>query len=174
VANENAGFLSNTSWELNGVNTKVVSESDGTKSILAVASGTQATMPSRQACGTWEFEVSGPTGFYQTVIIMSTTKLGTFADTGYNFSFRDNGTILFRRGNGGGATTLITAGGTFSFDTYHKIKITRTSAGLWELFINGVSQGTSSDNTYTTSTWCNLDLDANGKLRNFKFLPYIE
>ena len=39
------------------------------------------------------------------------------------------------------------------------IKVTRTSAGLFELFVNGTSVGTATDTTYTASThlWCTFD-----------------
>lgn len=178
-ANESTGELSNTGWVLNGVNTKVVDNglADGTKSIVAAASGVQGSLASEQAFGTWEFDIMNSSGVYQNILIVAQTKFGgvSAGNAGYNLSFRDDGSMRLRAVNNAGAISSIvdTTTTTFAFDVFHSIKITRNGQS-WELFVNGVSMGTGIETTTITSIWTTIDLDNNGEIRNFKFSPVIQ
>jgi len=169
-AAQTTGFLSNTDWELNGVTTSIINIS-GNKAITTNTGGIQTSRPSKQAYGTWEFKVGNGFANFATINILHSTKHGSFNDAGgYNVSYRDDGSVRLRIGS----TTLINDTTTRVVGTEVAIKITRTAAGLWELFVDGVSIGTATDNTYTTSNWCTLDLDQANTVRDFRFLPYIE
>jgi hypothetical protein len=173
IAAENAGFLSNTDWELNGVSTTIEDTGfgDGTKRITSSTGGVQATRPSTQAYGTWELKMNRQFANFNTVSFMHGTKFGTFTPAGgYNISYRDDGTVLLRKDS----TTIVTDSTTRAVGTEIDVKITRTKAGLWELFVDGVSKGTATDTAYTTSSWCSLDIDQGCVVRDFKFIPYIE
>lgn len=177
TANESSGLLSNTDWELNSVNTQVVDngDGDGSKYILANASGTQGSRRSEQAFGTWEMDIYNTSGVFQTVQFMAQDKFAAFNNNNnYNISFRDDGSVLLRRGTVGTTTTLIdTSPTTFSFDAWHTFKVTR-NGGSFELFVDGASQGTATDTTHVSSSYMTLDLDTTGRVRNFRFSPVVQ
>ena len=53
---------------------------------------------------------------------------------------------------------------TGSRDQWVRVDLTRSSAGVFELFWNGVSQGTATDTTITEAQYFSLDFDAGDKL----------
>ena len=59
---------------------------------------------------------------------------------------------------------LITSNTTLTAGSWESIKITRGSTGKFELFLNGASVGTATDNTTTSSTYLVFDLDAGDKV----------
>ena len=173
VGNESAGFLSNTDWELNGVNTQIVSSEklDGKKEIKAIAGGIQGSRPSNQAYGTWECKMNRNSTNFCTLSIIHPTKHGGFNVSGaYNISYRDNGNILLRYNS----SAIVSDTTERAVDVEVAIKVTRTPAGLWELFVDGVSKGTGTEATGTTSAWNALEADAGNTIKDFRFLPYIE
>ena len=177
TANESSGLLSNTDWELNSVNTQVVDngDGDGSKYILANASGTQGSRRSEQAFGIWEMDIYNTSGVYQTIQFMAQDKFAAFNNNNnYNISFRNDGSVLLRRGTVGTTATLVDSSPTtFSFDAWHTFKVTR-NGGSFELFVDGVSQGTATDTTHVSSSYMTLDLDTTGRVRNFRFSPVVQ
>ena len=71
---------------------------------------------------------------------------------GYYIYVGASSSLSFVRVTGGTPATLIT--GTPITDLeYHEIKVIRDSSGLFELFVDGVSQGTVNNNTHFTSNF---------------------
>jgi len=173
VANESTGYLSNTDWELNGVNTTIEDNGsgDGTKRITTSTGGTQGSRPSTQAFGTWECKMNREFANFCTLIFIHDTKHGALGDANsYNISYRDDGTVRLRRAS----TVIVEDTTTRGVGVEVTIKVTRTLAGQWELFVDGVSAGTGLDATYTSSAWCVLDMDDGTTLRDFKFSPIVQ
>lgn len=110
--------------------------------------------------------MSEPTGVntIDKIAIISTTQDNADgAGNGYYFHIERNNPghagkyfIQLRKFTGGtGGTTTTLIGFTFTnIDTLvHTLRVTRTNAGLFEFFFDGVSQGTATDTTYTTSAY---------------------
>lgn len=75
---------------------------------------------------------------------------------GLYYSAQSNSMALVRW-NTGVAATLISF--SLTEDAYYDFRVTRTSAGAWEVMVDGVSKGTATDNTYTTASYfCVSDL----------------
>jgi len=64
----------------------------------------------------------------------------------------------------GGAPTVILNGNNPNPNVYHKWRVTRDAAGNWEVFLNGVSQGTVLDNTHTQAPVAYMELAENNSL----------
>jgi len=82
------------------------------------------------------------------------TRSSFVLDDSYGVQINRSGTnnyiSLHRHGtNDAFGSTII--GGNFSAGTNVSITVTRSSGGTWELFVNGNSQGTTTDTTYTTA-----------------------
>jgi len=101
---------------------------------------------------TWEWtDVENSTG--------DRTALHCFAEQATSFSkdqLHSSYYVDVRNGNNlrlnitqsGGSSGVIINGSTFSGK--NDVKVTRTSAGVWELFLNNTSQGTTTDTTFTS------------------------
>ena len=174
VAAENAGFLSNTDWELNGTNTTIVDTGmgNGTKRITTDAAGTQGSRPSTQAYGTWGCKMNRGAANFCSWLFIHTDKHGLFgAANSYNVSYRDEGTVRLRRA----ADIIVEDTTTRAVGIEIDIKVTRDKNNLWELFVDGVSIGTGTEATYTgTGGWSVLDMDQDCVIRDFRQIPYIE
>jgi len=174
VAAENAGFLSNTDWELNGTNTTIVDTGmgNGTKRITTDAAGTQGSRPSTQAYGTWGCKMNRGAANFCSWLFIHTDKHGLFgAANSYNVSYRDDGTVRLRRA----ADVIVEDTTTRAVGIEIDIKVTRDKNNLWELFVDGVSIGTGTEATYTgTGGWSVLDMDQDCVIRDFRQIPYIE
>jgi len=174
VAAENAGFLSNTDWELNGTNTTIVDTGmgNGTKRITTDAAGTQGSRPSTQAYGTWGCKMNRGAANFCSWLFIHTDKHGLFgAANSYNVSYRDDGTVRLRRA----ADIIVEDTTTRAVGIEIDIKVTRDKNNLWELFVDGVSIGTGTEATYTgTGGWSVLDMDQDCVIRDFRQIPYIE
>jgi len=150
----------------------------GTKFLENTSAGTIATQ-SEQAYGTWIFDIykGGDENVnFINFISNSTTPIPSryvlyFSGT-ESIVLVSNVTQLFQT-----ATSYIT------IDTWYRMKITRTTAGVFTVYIRGGAFGDDSwttvvadsgtnpvtDNTYTTSAYTVLDLDAGDKITNLKY-----
>lgn len=90
--------------------------------------------------------------------IIATVNTGI--TTGYGVRWAaDESVVLYEYGVGN-----VIAGGTASHSAWHRFRVTRSLAGLFTLYIDGVSVGTGTDITTLTSTYMVFDLDAGDKL----------
>lgn len=122
---------------------------DGTQFTLSAAQAIAAAMAVRAetaAYGEWE------------IIVRTVVAGGTQIGTDVQANFIDNGTDSYNLKVVGdtytlckNATVLITFTRAAAAEDV-TIKITRSAAGLFEIFSNGVSKGTATDNTVTTCT----------------------
>jgi Concanavalin A-like lectin/glucanases superfamily len=141
-----------------------------------------AYIPSNTAYGTWEFDVYKSGSIYMPII--SDGYLGDIQNDGYLLNIRSTGSIYFRKTGGSSTIFFTTAASYMTNDTDYRIKITRSSAGVFTVYIKGgefgwdswtlvdVSGGSGTnpvtDNTYTTSSYFVADLDNKDKVRNLE------
>ena len=138
------------------------------------------TTPNTQAYGSWQFDFTFQTTSGTTAQVIryftsaSSTNLGT--TNGYYIFLDGSGAISFRKITGGTPTVLISS--TYSANTLsHTVKVTRTSANLFELFLDGSSLGTAADATYTTTAFAGIwntgaIVSDNHTIDNITCIPY--
>jgi len=156
-----------------------------TEYLANTAAGTIA-IPSTQAYGTWEFD------WYPTVDAAGNGRIYFITDAidiypnvnSYMFdvgSSEKNIRIGESSNSPSYAQVMATAANYIYLNTWYRIKIVRTTAGEFSLYIKGgvysdnyvlvsISGGSGAnpviDNTYTTSNYFVLDLDAGDKIAN--------
>lgn len=147
-----------------------------------VTAGTLA-IPSKQAYGTWEFSwYKGADGTQPVIALLSPNLYDFIVDSSEYLALRKTGSRLFW-----------TTNSYISNNTWYRVKITRTTAGVFTLFIKGgafiptegyngwtlVSTsggfGTNpvTDTTYTSSNYFVLDLDASDRIADIKLTDGI-
>ena len=175
VANVTGGFLENTDWRVS-TGTWTIEQSDGFDKEIENGGSGLLYRPTSQQYGTWEFDLyKGTTNTQPYVTFISDRVDANFQPLGYQLVVSSAETLFLRRVNAGGAISIVTGdAGVFPIGQWVSLKITRTTSGLWELFQDGVSVGTGTDNVYTTGPFCVLDFATTDAIRNFKFIPYIE
>jgi len=143
----------------------------GGKLVLPAGNVTEQAVstPCTFITGAWEIDfafVASPTAGYFAFRFISSASV-VYADPsndGYTVNVVYTGDFLLGRVDDGSGTTLIA--GTWTVGTATVvIKVTRTSAGAFELFRDGVSQGTVTDATYTSSSFLVPDTRANQEIR---------
>lgn len=140
------------------------------------------------AYGTWEFEVNkGGTGANSQNIMLTASKPAIQTDAAQNgYMMTVEATeqfVAYRITAGAFITKFTTLNDVIPPTGWTSFKVTRSAAGVWTFYtkISGVwalltaNTGTNpfTDNTYTTSMFTVLDLDAGDFIRNFTFKPYI-
>ena len=143
----------------------------------------------KQAYGTWEFSFNcNENDLYFPFISNVNTSFTNF--NGYYFVPKNSGTInLLKRTGASGSYLLSTANSYISFNTWYRIRITRSLTGVFTLYIIGgtfsiwtlvsTTGGSGSnpvtDNTYTISNFFNVEiLGATGLLiSDIRFYTYI-
>jgi concanavalin A-like lectin/glucanase superfamily protein len=142
-----------------------------------------AYTPSNAAYGTWEFDVyKSLEGNYTGASFIDTSSSGR--TNGYLLQINSAERVDFRRYTDGSMETyqLLSAESSISLNTWYRLKITRSLAGVFTVYIKGgsfgwddwtlVSGGSSSnpftDNTYTTSNYFVAEVDNGDKIRNLK------
>lgn len=157
------------------------------KYLKCTSAGTKITQ-STQAYGTWEWDMKkGADGNANKCFFIADRIGASQATQGYYFVLDINEEIYFLRTNVGSYNILLeTATGYFNNNQWYHIKITRTPDGEFTVWLDGElvditgGSGTNpcTDNTYTTSQYCVLDLDGTGSaddcIANFKFTKFIE
>lgn len=101
--------------------------------------------------GTWEYKIRPNCGPNGNTFEFMLSYANQYHVSQYSIMiFTPNNTInLIKYDSGGNPTTLITSAfGTWEAD--HVIKLTRDSSGNFELFLDGTSLGTATDNTITS------------------------
>lgn len=127
------------------------------------------TTPSTNAYGTWQADLQmgysgmGGVGIAYWHLMTSSTNPATTSGYAieYNVTESTQNTRLVRFDSG--AITGILTLGSWTYNTMDTWKVTRNSSGLWEVFLNGVSQGTVTDTTTTTSTYMMISRNANSQ-----------
>jgi len=156
---------------------------NGTKYLENVTAGVIA-IPSQQAYGTWEFDLyKGADANIMYIHLNSVSAQGNSSD--YMFTILSTEDLAILK-DGSSVGMLRTAASYISINTWYRIKITRTSTGIFTVLIKGglftptagydgwtlVSTtggfGTNpvTDNTYTTSNYFCIDLDAGDRISN--------
>lgn len=150
----------------------------GTKYLRTDVSGVVA-FPSNQAYGRWSFDVykGADANFPFVQFVNETASIGAYS--GYGVALASIEAFVYYKG---GATTFISANSYVANTTWYHIDIERTTAGVFSVWITGGAfttktlvstvggSGTNpiTDNTYTSSKWFVLDLDANDRITNIK------
>lgn len=114
---------------------------------------------SAAAYGTWMWYGYRASGNNPVALFIQSLVGNAAQGENYNLILRSAGDADMRR-----LTTNIISGGVFADDTWTLFKVTRAAGGDYEFFINGASQGTVNDNTYTASSYLVFDIDAGDKV----------
>ena len=115
--------------------------------------------PTEAAFGTWEWWMYSATGNNTSVIFVSEAIGGLGTGDSYDVTHLAAGDIDL-----GEEGIPLISGGSFAKDTWHHYKVTRKNDYEFELFINGVSQGTGSDLSNLTSKYLCLGLRIGDKM----------
>jgi Concanavalin A-like lectin/glucanases superfamily/Bacterial Ig-like domain (group 3) len=157
---------------------------DDVGDVLTCGSSGTSYQASTQAYGTWEFDLYKDTEAEKIYFIDSTTGTYPTSGTGYRITLNAQEVIQFLRMDGGTGTgpLFTTADSYVVINTWYRLKITRTTDGEFTAYIKGgifgndyvlvnVAGGSGSnpvtDNTYTSSVYSVLDLDAGDKVGNY-------
>jgi hypothetical protein len=180
VTSTNSGVISNMSLvEIDPLPTF----KNKTKYLECTGAGTLA-LPSNQAYGTWEFDWYKGVDTNSLKVYLTSSYINDV--NAYNIEFRSDERILLVK-NGAGFSASIAA--YFQNFTWYRTRITRTQSGVFTLYIKGGAFGNNwvlvstiggsgtnpvTDNTYTTSNFLVLDLDAGDRFTNLIMKSGIE
>lgn len=120
--------------------------------------------PTESAYGEWEFIMSAPDAKFNIIkFISSTTDTASTSGDNYNISMRPSSgsNIIQIRVNN---SNLVQWGSYFTDNQFYKIKVTRTGAGLFSLFIDDVLIGTATNTTYTSSNYFVFSMETGSKI----------
>jgi hypothetical protein len=144
--------------------------------LVNTASGI-AYIPSDTAYGEWEFNFNKKLDM-NTIVVYPIQTENDFSGNGYRLSIKYNEAIeLDKITNGAyGGNIFYSGEGYIDPNTDYHIKITRSLAGVFTVYIKGgdfgwdswTTVGTATNNTYTTSNYFVADLDAGDKVSNLK------
>lgn len=123
--------------------------------LQSTVSNSRITVESTNAYGQWQAKITShsDTASFASAYwdVIASSSSATY--NGYQVEVRSTGTIALNKITSGSTVAFLIIGyGAITDGTQHTIILTRTSAGLFELFVDGVSKGTATDTTYTTST----------------------
>lgn len=140
------------------------------KALQCVSSGTVSfstssilkQTPAEAAYGEWEFVASKAESSNLVFVFVAEALTGTVAQTlTYNFLHNTSEEIDLRQGG----AAIIDGGATvYPKDTYYRVKITRTSAGVFTLYINDTLIGSATNTTYTLANYVRIDIDTGDKI----------
>lgn len=161
----------------------------GTRYLSCTGAGTIA-IPSQQTYGTWEFGLYKGNTLNTSVVEFISTTNDYSTDKGYTYQiYSDEDVYLTRRNKPSATTDILRSTGSYvANSTYYKVKITRSTAGVftvlmkggaltptagydgWHLVSTSGGGGTnpSTDTTYTTSNYIVLDLDSGDRIFDIK------
>jgi hypothetical protein len=138
---------------------------NGTKYLRCVTAGIVA-IPCKQAYGTTKaniFKVGNTVNDW----LFTSTTIGAFNTTGQNgYLLRwdtDNKFKLYKITSGVLSAALITSTNTYT-PAWYEPKVTRTTAGVFTIYINGISIGTTTDTTFNTSNYNQHSCIANDRI----------
>lgn len=167
----------------------------GSKYLECVTEGNLG-IPCNQSYGTWEFDLY-TTGTTQPFIHFTANNLNTYGGagfTGYMMFFYSDGRIDLTRSNSGGSGSNLFRTATTGYvkNTWYRIKITRSTAGVFTVLMKGgaltptagydgytlitPASGTNpvTDTTYTSSQYLVLELDAGDRIANIKLTQGVQ
>ena len=164
---------------------------NGTKYLENVTAGA-LVIPSKTAYGTWEFDLykGADTNVMQVGFINKNTAV--VGAGSYRLDFKADEAISFIKTSEG--VINVTATSYFANNTFYRVKITRTPAGIFTFYIKGGSftptagqggwtlismaggSGTNptTDNVYPTSNYLVLEIDATDRIANIIIKKGIE
>jgi len=170
TANRTSGFLEDTGWQIDSGAWKISTDTiDGqkVKVIECVSDGIlyldtlQFMTEEDGAFGSWKFYINKTdSGSAMITLFLANTVGGAGSGNNYNLRFAADESLGVRRASG----AVFIDAGTKELNTWYEIKITRRYDGLFELFVDGVSEGTSTDITVLVSKLMVLDYDAGDKI----------
>jgi hypothetical protein len=137
--------------------------------------------PSNVAYGTWEFYINtsgAANDLFKNFIQMKPIAISG-SNTGYRIDVSTTGIQINQislykfTSDGSAGTRIINNTQNYAYNTWHKIKITRTVAGLFTLYVNDVNVGSVTDTTYTTCNYFGQWDSIGGKIANIKITDGI-
>lgn len=159
----------------------------GTKYLECTSSGIIA-IPSKQAYGTWEFDIIVNVGGFAVLNFISdrNENINGSLGNGYTYILDGANKRLFLRLNnfGSNSNLFYTANNYISTNTWYRIKVTRTITGVFTVWVKGGTFGDTwtlvsttggfgsnpvTDNTYNASNYFVAVLNPGGKIANIKF-----
>ena len=157
---------------------------DGNSKALECTSNGTIAKQSSQAYGTWEFEIYKEASANNNLVhFISSSTSGGERYTLY-FSASTDKVVLLKD-----VTPLMNSASDYiNINTTYWIKVTRTTAWIFTMYIKGWAYGSSytlvdvsggfwtnpvTDNTYTTSNFSVLDLDAGDQIANIKYSKWV-
>lgn len=178
VANVTGGFLENSPFTRQSGTWKISTDTiDGkdvkviecvVAGILTIPTSQFQQTPTESAYGTYEWHMYQKAG--NTPIVNFISSVTTGVTTGY-YMFVEPANQRVRFWEPGGAGELFSGtNSSVTAGTWNKFKVTRTSAGIFTVYMNDavITAATGSnpvtDNTTTTSSYLLLDLDAGDKI----------
>ncbi len=131
-----------------------------TKNKVAAQEVIYCTSPTAYGTWQWNFQFDAITnwGILQPYFIYVDATHHYFLFHG-NDSEAPDWNFMLKGRNGGAEYIIINPANVNATTTLNTAKITRDKSGNWEIFYNGVSKGTSTDNNVTTSTYFRILAD---------------
>jgi hypothetical protein len=139
-----------------------------------------AYIPSETAYGSWEFNFRLGSGGNHYISFIDTNNTGSSGFTGYYLLFNSSNRIYLAKANAGGSIEYMfnTADNYVALDTDYKLKITRSLAGDFAIYIKGgeygwddwilVDDSITGELDYTISSYFNTEFRAGDKISNLK------
>jgi hypothetical protein len=156
----------------------------GTHFMQCVTAGI-ISIPSKQAYGQWEFDWYKGADTNDSYVTLCSNKI---SNAYYSIRLINNERVLFYSLAGG--NIMYSAISYITNNTWYRIKITRSLVGVFTVYIKGGAFGNTTwtlvstsggvgtnpvtDNTYTTSEYFVLDLDAGDRIANIQLKEGIE
>jgi len=178
VANITSGFLENTPFKRDSGTLKVTMDTINVQDVKVIEAMDNAGFsmptsvfqqtPTEAAFGKWEwYQNKAETGEIRVGI-----GTGPLPTTAGNYRIESTTTEVFALVESAVAV-LITAGTAITPGVWEKITLTRTNAGVFELFLNDISQGTNTDLSITEATLLSITMKTGDKIaysaKNGKF-----
>jgi hypothetical protein len=181
VANETTGYLSNTPWQIHSGTWKVVSDTingEECKAIECIGAGVIWMDGSlfggatEQAYGSWEiWWYVDAYGNYPKFCFVSDDNTGYAPVGGNQYALRSYQLRLgIHKLAGGGSSLMETADNYLTAQTWYKINITRSAAGVFYMYANDTlvpvvtHTNPNTDTTHTSSLYLVYDADAGDKI----------
>ena len=150
----------------------------GTEYLQNIVAGA-ISIPSTQAYGTWEWDIYKG-GFTNPFIYFVNSNSTISANNGYDFEIHSLGGWYFHEVSNGARTAKIyNVNSVFSNYNWYRIKIVRTTAGQFTIYVKGGSFGDNyvtlpasstsfpiTANNFTTSNYFVFDIDYSDKVSN--------